>query len=113
MSISVLIASNNAHKVAEFRRMLGASRYRVLSPADLGIDLDVPETGRTFAENARRKAEAFCRASGVIALADDSGLVVDALGGAPGIYSARYGGEEATDEGRVRMVLDHMRQVPR
>lgn len=112
MSSPILIASNNRHKIAEFRRILAPFSFELLSPADVGIALDVPETRHTFADNARKKAEAFASKAGLIALADDSGLVVDALGGEPGIYSARYGGPEATDEDRVRLVLDRMLGVP-
>jgi XTP/dITP diphosphohydrolase len=84
----------------------------VVTPMDLGIDLKVEETGSTFAENAVLKAEAFLRTAGIVSVADDSGLVVDALQGAPGIYSARYGGPGRTDEDRNSLVLDEMRPVP-
>jgi XTP/dITP diphosphohydrolase len=84
----------------------------VLTPDDLGLALDVAETGSTFAANARLKAEAFSAASGLPALADDSGLVVDALGGEPGIHSARYGGPGLTDADRTALVLARMRTVP-
>jgi XTP/dITP diphosphohydrolase len=80
---------------------------------DLGIDLEVEETGITFAENAVLKAEAFLEAGGILSVADDSGLVVDALQGAPGIYSARYGGPDRTDDDRNRLVLEEMQAVPR
>src|SRR5918911_467309 len=100
MSLPILIGPNKHHKIVEFRRMLDESAYHALSPADLGIVLDVRETGQTFAENACRKAEAFCRVARLTALADDSGLVVDALGGEPGIYSARYGGGGGAGAGR-------------
>jgi len=92
VSSSLLLASNNRHKLRELQSLLGLYGGIVLRPADIGLDLDVDETGRSFEENARLKAEAYCRASGMMSLADDSGLQVDALGGEPGIYSARYGG---------------------
>lgn len=92
--------------------MLQPRGITVAQPDDLGISLHVEETGNTFAENARLKAEAFSQTSGLIALADDSGLVVDALGGEPGVHSARYGGLAATDLDRVHLVLERMRNVP-
>ena len=77
--------------------------------ADVGVDVDVEETGVTFAENAALKARAVCEASGLPAIADDSGLCVDALNGAPGVYSARYGGEGLDDVGRYQLLLSNMR----
>ena len=112
MSSPILLASNNLHKLEELRDMLEPHGFSVLRPRDVGLALDVAETGASFAENARLKAEAFCHASGMLTLADDSGLVVDALGGEPGIRSARYGGPDASDLDRVRMVLEKMREVP-
>ncbi len=103
-----VIATHNAHKVEEFRRIL----------APLGIEAatadfeDVEETGTTFAENARLKAEAACRATGLPSVADDSGLSVDALGGEPGVYSARWAGEGATDSQRIEKLLQKMENVP-
>ena len=88
----VCAASNNAGKLKELRRILEQMGHEVKSLRDLCIDLDPEETGTTFAENARIKAEAFCKASGLPTVADDSGLCVDALHGAPGVYSARYVG---------------------
>jgi XTP/dITP diphosphohydrolase len=109
--MQILIASNNPHKIAEFRDILGPHGYDVVSPAEIDLALDVPEYGRTFAENARAKAEAYRDASGRLTLADDSGLVVDALNGEPGVYSARYGGEALTDLDRTLLVLERMRPV--
>ena len=109
---TLLIATNNAHKVAEFRRILGGLDVTLLTPADAGIDLDVEETGETFEENARLKARAFCAASGLPALADDSGIEVDALGGRPGVRSARYGGDGLDDAGRVQLLLSELAGVP-
>ena len=81
----------------------------MVSPRDLGITVDVEETGTTFAENAMLKAKAICEAANLPAIADDSGLCVDALNGAPGVYSARYGGEGLDDVGRYRLLLENLR----
>lgn len=109
---TLLIATNNAHKVAEFRRLLAGADADLVTPNEAGVELDVPETGATFAENARIKARAFRDASGLPSLADDSGVAVDALGGRPGVRSARYGGEGLDDAGRVRLLLSEMEGVP-
>lgn len=84
----------------------------MVTPIDLGIELEVEETGSSFTENAELKAEAFFGATGMTTVADDSGLVVDALHGAPGIYSARYGGPGSTDADRNELVLGEMRHIP-
>ena len=84
----------------------------MLSPSDAGIDIEVDETGVTFAENARLKAAAFCAASGLPSIADDSGLAVAALGGRPGVYSARYGGPGLTDAERTALLLSELAGVP-
>lgn len=110
--VRVVAASNNPHKIKEFRRILGPIGFNIVAPADLGLRLQVEETGDSFAVNALLKARAFNGASGLSALADDSGLVVDALGGGPGVYSARYGGEGLTDEDRCRLVVEALRDVP-
>ena len=102
----VCAASNNAGKLKELRRMLERMGHEVKSLRELGINLDPEETGTTFAENARIKARAVMEASGLPAIADDSGLCVDALDGAPGIYSARYC--EGTDEDRNDFLLKNM-----
>ena len=109
---ALLIASNNLHKVSEFQRLLGDTPYRLLTPRDAGLELDVEEDGVTFAENAAKKARAFAAASGLLSLADDSGIEVDALDGRPGVYSARYGGPELSDEGRVQLLLHELADVP-
>ena len=109
---TLLIATNNAHKAAEFRRLLAGADADLVTPAEAGVALDVPETGATFAENARIKARAFRSASGLPSLADDSGIAVDALGGRPGVHSARYGGDALDDAGRVRLLLSEMDGVP-
>ena len=87
-----VLASHNKGKLAEMQAILGELGVEVVMPADVGVDIDVEETGTTFAENAGLKAQAIMQASGLPAIADDSGLCVDWLQGAPGIYSARYGG---------------------
>ncbi len=109
---TLLIGTNNAHKVTELRRILGEVDVTLLTPADAGIALDVEETGETFEENARLKARAFCAASGLPSLADDSGIEVDALGGRPGVRSARYGGEGLDDADRTQLLLDELADVP-
>lgn len=111
MPVRLLAATNNPHKLTEFRRILGPLGVDVVTPADLGISLEVEENGATFAENAGIKARAFHEAGGLPALADDSGLVVDALGGEPGIYSARYGGPGLNDADRTALVLRRMEGI--
>ena len=108
--MALLLASNNAGKLCEVRALL--ADLRVVSPADLGIELDVEETGQTFAANAELKARAYAAASGYIALADDSGLEVDALGGTPGVRSARYGAPDLDDEGRYLHLLSELQSYP-
>lgn len=108
----LLIATNNAHKVREFHRLLGDIPWELVTPADLGLTLDVEEHGDTFQANAALKAHAFAEASGLPALADDSGIEVDALEGRPGVYSARYGGDGRDDAGRVDLLLRELHGVP-
>ena len=106
----LLVASNNAGKIREIRALLADTE--VVSPADLDLHLDVEETGTTFAANAALKAHAFAQETGLVALADDSGLEVDALGGAPGVFSARYGDSSLDDVGRYRFLLKQMEPFP-
>lgn len=106
----LLVASNNMHKVRELKALL-AAHYDVLSLAEAGISADIEETGQTFAENARIKAEAISRMTRCAALADDSGLCVDALGGAPGVYSARYAGTHGDDAANNRLLLSNLREI--
>jgi XTP/dITP diphosphohydrolase len=108
----LLLASNNPGKVREFRVLLDGCGWEILAPADLGLALDVEETGTSYAANARLKAQAFAAASGCFVLADDSGLEVDALDGAPGVYSARYGGAGLSDADRVQQLLAALAAVP-
>lgn len=104
-----LIATNNGHKVEEFKRILLPLGIKVLSAKEAGIDLgDVVEDGTTFADNAKIKAVSAFRKSGLPSIADDSGLCVDALSGAPGIYSARFGGEDISQSERNALLLTEM-----
>ena len=105
--MDLLIASNNAHKVTEIKQILG-NRFTLYTLADKGIDVDVEETGTTFLQNALLKAETICRLSGCITLADDTGLCVEALDGAPGVYSARYAGEEHNSAANRAKLLQAM-----
>ena len=107
--MKLVLASRNKKKLVEMQEILSALGVEVVMEADVGVDVDVEETGTTFAENAALKARAVCEASGLPAIADDSGLCVDALNGAPGVYSARYGGEELDDVGRYKLLLENMR----
>ncbi len=106
--MKAVLASQNQKKLQELKQILSAQGVEVLLQSEVGVDLTVEETGTTFEENARLKARAVCRETGMIALADDSGLEVAALSGAPGVYSARYGGEGLDDEGRWRLLLQNM-----
>lgn len=105
----IILASNNEGKIKEFTSMLRGS-YQVISMGEANL-IAVPETGLTFVENALIKARAASAQSGLPALADDSGLVVDSLGGKPGIYSARYAGDHADDEANTRLLLSEMEAV--
>ena len=109
MAEKFVLATHNPGKLREMSDILSKFGIQVVSPADVGITVDVEETGTTFAENAMLKAKAICEASGLPAIADDSGLCVDALNGGPGVYSARYGGEELDDRGRYMLLLNSMR----
>ena len=97
----LLIATNNQGKVKELQDLLKGTEIELITPAHIDLDLDVIEDGHTYAENATKKALAFAQASGLISLADDSGLEVDALDGAPGLYSARYGSDLAPSPSRL------------
>lgn len=108
----LLLASQNPGKLNEMRQLLGGLPFRVLRPADLSIDEAPDETGATFMENAVIKARHYARRSGLLTVADDSGLSVDALGGGPGLYSSRFGGEGASDDDRNRLLLDKLQGVP-
>ena len=112
--MKLVLASKNKKKLVEMNDILSQLGIQVCSEAEAGVDVEVEETGTTFEENSLLKAKAVMEASGLPAIADDSGLCVDALGGAPGVYSARYGGEGLDDVGRYRLLLENMRgQMPR
>ena len=106
--MKLVLASKNVKKLKEMNEILSGMGVEVCLQADAGVDVDVEETGTTFEENSLLKAKAVMEASGLPAIADDSGLCVDALNGAPGVYSARYGGEGLDDAGRYRMLLANM-----
>lgn len=106
--MKAVLASHNKKKMAEMRAILGELGVEVLSQSDVGVDMEPEETGTTFEENSRIKAKAIMEATGLPAIADDSGLVVEALDGAPGVYSARYGGEGLDDTGRWQLLLKNM-----
>jgi XTP/dITP diphosphohydrolase len=108
----LLLATNNPGKLHELEPLLAEVPLHLVTPRALGLHLEVEETGTTYAENARLKAAAFAQASGLLTLADDSGLEVEALGGAPGVYSARYAGEGASDADRRAKLIHVLRQVP-
>ena len=107
----LLLATNNPGKIRELAALLEDTPFVVTTPNEEGIALEVEETGATFEDNAILKAAAFAKASGLQAMADDSGLEVDALGGEPGVYSARYAGPDATDEERVRYLLSKLEDI--
>ena len=112
----LLIATNNQGKVKELQELLQGMDIELITPAQINLELDVIEDGHTYAENATKKARAFAQASNLISLADDSGLEVDALDGAPGLYSARYGstdGKKLSDAQRRQYLIQNMRGKPR
>jgi XTP/dITP diphosphohydrolase len=127
MMNKLLIATNNKGKVKEFQELLKDLDVELVTPADINLNLEVEEDGKTYVENAVKKAIAFAQASGLISLADDSGLEVDALDGAPGLYSARYGslpqfsekmggargGQGRTDADRRAYMLENLKDKPR
>lgn len=106
--MKAVLASNNKKKMVEMRAILGELGVEVLSQAEVGVSIEPEENGTTFEENSRIKAVAIMEATGLPAIADDSGLVVEALDGAPGVYSARYGGEGLDDTGRWQLLLKNM-----
>ncbi len=108
----LLLGTNNRAKVREYCSLLSDLPYRLVTLAEQGIEIDVEEVGESLEENARLKATAIARQSGLLTLADDSGLEVDALGGEPGRLSARYAGENASDMDRIRYLLARLEGVP-
>ena len=111
--MKIIIATHNKHKLQEMSRILSPMGYEVVTDLDLGIELtDAEENGETFLDNARIKAESGCKESGLPCIADDSGLCVDALDGAPGVYSARDSGVHGDDEGNNKKLLSELSGVP-
>ena len=111
--MKVVLASKNKHKLEEISQITEKFGMELVLESDLGVDIDVEETGSTFEENSFLKAEAVMKDTGLPALADDSGIAVDALNGEPGIYSARYGFDESLDDwGRLQLLLKNTEQVP-
>lgn len=109
----VVLASKNKHKLVEISKITEKFGFDLVLQSELGVDIDVEETGTTFEENSFLKAEAVMKATGLPALADDSGIAVDALNGEPGIYSARYGFDESLDDwGRLLLLLKNTEHVP-
>ena len=111
--MKVVLASKNKHKLVEISKITEKFGFELVLQSELGVDIDVEETGTTFEENSLLKAEAVMKATGLPALADDSGIAVDALNGEPGIYSARYGFDESLDDwGRLELLLKNTEHVP-
>ena len=108
----LLIATRNHGKLRELSDLLGDVPFELVSLSDVGVDVDVEETGHTFEDNAVLKAETYRDLSGMLTLADDSGLEVDALGGEPGVRSARYAGPDATDADRIQLLLKNLESIP-
>ena len=110
--MKVVLASKYKHKLVEISRIMEKLDIQLVLQSDLGVDIDVEETGTTFEENSFQKAEAVMKATGLPALADDSGIAVDALNGEPGIYSARYGFDPSLDDwGRLELLLKNLRHL--
>ena len=109
----LLIATTNIHKIQEFTSIFVNLPYMITNPEIEKINLKVDENGVSFSENALIKAKSYCKSSQMISMADDSGLEIDALGGRPGIYSARYGGTKLNDKDRVKLILKQMSEVPK
>ena len=111
--MKVVLASKNRHKLVEISKITEKFDMELVLQSELGVDIDVEETGTTFEENSFLKAEAVMKATGLPALADDSGIAVDALNGEPGVYSARYGFDESLDDwGRLELLLKNTEHVP-
>ena len=111
--MKVVLASKNKHKLVEISQIPEKFGFELVLQSELGVDIDVEETGTTFEENSFIKAEAVMKATGLPALADDSGIAVDALNGEPGIYSARYGFDDTLDDyGRMMLLLKNTEAVP-
>jgi XTP/dITP diphosphohydrolase len=109
---ALLLATGNRHKLEEYHAIFHHLPLQLLSLNDIQLDMDVEETGTTFRENAELKALAYAKASGMLSLADDSGLEIDALDGAPGVYSARFAGREMSYEQRFEILLKQLQGLP-
>ena len=107
----LIFATGNMNKLREIKQILAGLDYEILSMKEAGVDIDIVEDGKTFEENALIKARAVCKASGHLALADDSGLEVDELGKEPGIYSARYMGEDTSYDIKNKNIIDRLAGV--
>ena len=110
--MKVVLASKNPHKLVEISAILQPLQVELVLESELGVDIEVEETGQTFEENSFLKAHAVMQATGLPALADDSGIAVDALNGAPGVYSARYAGEHGNDAANNEKLMAEMQNVP-
>ena len=111
--MKVILASKNKHKLEEISKITEKFGFELILQSQMGVDIDVEETGTTFEENSLIKAEAVMKATGMAAMADDSGICVEALNGEPGVYSARYGFDETLDDwGRLQLLLKNMEAVP-
>jgi XTP/dITP diphosphohydrolase len=109
---ALLVATKNQNKLKEYRAIFSDVHFQLLSLQDIQLDMDVEETGTTFTENATAKALAYAKVSGLLSLADDSGLEVDALGGAPGVYSARFEGRDTSYAERFHVILERLKGLP-
>ncbi len=110
--MKLLLGTQNRGKIRELEELIGDGDVRITTPFEEGVDLPVEETGATFHENASIKAKTYAARSGLVTLADDSGLVVDALDGAPGVYSARYAGLQVSDRDHYELLLENLAGVP-
>ncbi len=109
---SLLVATTNRHKLEEYRTLFADLPFQLLSLSDIALDMDVEETGTTFQQNADLKALAYASASSMLVLADDSGIEIDALGGQPGVYSARFLGPDVSYTERFRVILERLHGLP-
>lgn len=109
--MKIIVATTNEGKMKEFRKLLASENVEVLSMKEAGIDIDIDENGTTFEENAAIKAKTVCAVANTICLADDSGLVIDYLGGEPGIYSARYLGHDTPYEEKNRIIIERLKGI--
>ena len=109
---ALLLATTNRHKLEEYSAIFSDIRFELLSLYDVRLDINVEETGTTFAENAVLKAQTYAQATDMLSLADDSGLEIDALGGAPGVYSARFAGVNTSYEERFRLIEQQLQGLP-